>query len=354
MSEFALCTYGVQGFDGVGIVVEPLGESPTVLDLARCSEWLNVYLNRRDLLRWPKLDMQDALNNWDLVLEQVEIILSLYEKGDLDVSKAEGLCFQASEVRFLPPLSFPPKILNAGANYYDHIKEMGTVEIDPKRDVPYFFPKTPNSSVIGDGDTIVLPHSEHWSVAQYSDWEVELAVVIGRRAKDVAVEDANDYIAGYTIYQDISGRDKMIREEGPFPWDWHANKCNDTFAPMGPWIIPAKQMGDVSDISIKSSINGEVQQDSSTAQMIWPVQELLSCASAVSRLEPGDVIATGTCAGVGMAQGLDLKPGELPDLFPHMLNGGGRFLTEGDILTSEIAGIGKLTNYVSTSDPKLP
>jgi 2,4-didehydro-3-deoxy-L-rhamnonate hydrolase len=354
MSKFGLCTYGVRGFQGVGIVIDPLGDSPTVLDLERCSEWLNIYLNRHDLLRWPKLTMQHALNNWDIVLEQVEIILSLHSSGAFDPSGIEGLSYSSSEVRFLPPISFPPKILNAGANYYDHIAEMGTVEIDPERDVPYFFPKTPNSSVIGDKDTIVLPHSEHWSVAQYSDWEVELAVVIGRRAKDVSVADADKYIAGYTIYQDISGRDKMIREEGPFPWDWHANKCNDTFAPMGPWIIPANQLGDVSDLGLKSSLNGEVQQDSSTAKMIWTVQELLSCASAVSRLEPGDVIATGTCAGVGMAQGLELKPGELPDLFPHMLSGGGRFLAEGDELTSEIQGIGKLTNYVSAKDPRIP
>jgi len=295
--------------------------------------------------------MQDALNNWGVVLEQVEVILSLVSAGSFDPSQTSGLSYAASEVRFLPPISFPPKILNAGANYYDHIAEMGTVEIDPKRDVPYFFPKTPNNTVIGDGDPIMLPSSEHWSVAQYSDWEVELAVVIGRSAKDVAVQDADEFIAGYTIYQDISGRDKMIREEGPFPWDWYANKCNDTFAPMGPWIIPAKQMGDVSNLSIRTYLNGDIQQDSTTARMIWTVQELLSCASAVSVLEPGDVIATGTCAGVGMAQGIDVKPGELPDLFPHMYAGGGRFLADGDELISEIQGIGRLTNYVRANDP---
>jgi 2,4-diketo-3-deoxy-L-fuconate hydrolase len=351
MSNFGLCTYEVCGFRSVGVVLEPLGESPKVLDLARCSEWLNQHQGRHDLLRWPRLTMQDALDNWTVVLEQIEVILSLVSAHEFEPSEVANLLFSASDVRFLPPIQYPPKILNAGANYYDHIAEMGTVAIDPKRDVPYLFPKTPNSAVIGDGDSILLPYSEHWDVAQYSDWEVELAVVIGRRAKDVSVEDADQFIAGYTIYQDISGRDKMIREEGPFPWDWYANKCNNTFAPMGPWIIPAKQIGNVANLSVRTYLNDEVQQDSTTSQMIWTVQELLSYASAVSTLEPGDVLATGTCAGVGMAQGLNLKPGELPELFTHMYNGGGRFLADGDKLVSEIEGIGRLTNYVRANGP---
>jgi 2-keto-4-pentenoate hydratase/2-oxohepta-3-ene-1,7-dioic acid hydratase in catechol pathway len=293
--------------------------------------------------------MQDAVNNWETVLDQSEAILELVADGSFDPVDVEGLSFKIDEVRFRAPISYPPKILNAGANYYDHIAEMGTVEIDPKRDVPYFFPKTPNNAVIGDRDTILLPSSKHWDVAGYSDWEIELAVVIGRRAADVPVEEAAQYVAGYTIYQDISGRDKMIREDGPFPWDWYANKCNNTFAPMGPWIIPSRQLSDVSNLSLRTYVNGEIQQDSTTAQMIWTVEELLSCASAVSILEPGDVIATGTCAGVGMAKGLGLKPGELPQLFPHMYAGGGKFLADGDELVSEIEHIGRLTNFVRAS-----
>lgn len=346
MSGYALCTYGIGGFSGVGIVKDHLSGTPVVIDLARSSEWLNRFGGRRNFVRWPRLTMQDALNNWDLVLDQCDAILQLIDSGKFDPKAADGLSFKAAEVRFLAPISFPAKILNAGANYYDHIAEMGTVAIDPQKDVPYFFPKTPNNAVIGDRDSIMLPSSKHWSVAQYSDWEIELGVVIGRRAADVSVEEANQYIAGYTVYQDISGRDKMIRTEGPFPWDWYGNKCNNTFAPMGPWIVPSRQLRDVSNLKLRTWVNGEIQQDSTTSRMIWTVHELLSYGSAVSTLEPGDVIATGTCAGVGMAKGLHLEPGELPKLFPHMYAGGGKFLADGDELASEIEGIGRLTNYV--------
>lgn len=343
--RYRLCTYVRNGFTSVGLGV---GESPeTVVDVERAFRYLHRQPGDELFLDWPtQLDMLAVLRNWDYFLDKLPDLAQRLEDGQLPGADECDFLHPVADVRFSAPVLYPPKILNAGANYYDHIKEMGTVPISPETDIPYFFPKTPNNCVIGDQSAIRLPRKQHWDVTEYVDWEAELAVVMGRPCEDVSPEDAVHYIAGYTNYQDISGRDKMIRETGPFPWDWYANKCNDTFAPMGPWIVPAQFVPDTSDLRVQTLVNGEVQQDSSTKQMIWTVQELVSYASEITRLEPGDVIATGTCAGVGMAQGLELSPGELPDLFPHMYAGGGRFLQPGDVLTTEIEGLGLLTNPV--------
>lgn len=342
--EFRLCTYVKHGFKAVGLGV---GREPAVVaDVERCFAFLN---GRREggFVEWPtRLEMLQVLKNWDYFYPRLRQVAELAASGALSEPHADDLVYPVAEVSFAAPIHNPGKILNAGANYYDHIKEMGTVEITPENDVPYIFPKTPNNSIIGDGQAIVLPKTRIWDVTRYVDWEAELAVVIGRTAQDVSPEEAEHYIAGYTIYQDISGRDKMIRETGPFPWDWYANKCNDTFAPLGPWIVPSEFVPDPQNLSIRSIVNGEVQQDSNTKQMIWTAAEMVSYASEITRLEPGDIVATGTCAGCGMAQGLNLEPGQLPDLFPHMYAGGGKFLQDGDVLVTEIEGLGRLTNPV--------
>ncbi|MBO9523758.1 MAG: fumarylacetoacetate hydrolase family protein [Nocardioidaceae bacterium] len=339
-SSYRLCTYVAGGFASVGLGV---GEEPTtVIDVERGFRHLHQQ-GRGDFVVWPtRLEMLQVLTNWDYFLPRLGQLAEAAASLPADADFVHAV----DAVRFAAPIANPGKILNAGANYYDHIKEMGTVEITPENDIPYIFPKTPNNAIVGNGDAIVLPRSKNWDVAQYVDWEAELAVVIGRTAEDVSPEEALDYVAGYTIYQDISGRDKMIRETGPFPWDWYANKCNDTFAPLGPWIVPTAFVPDPQNLFIRSIVNGEVQQDSNTKEMIWTAAEMVSYASEITRLEPGDIVATGTCAGCGMAQGLDLQPGELPDLFPHMYAGGGKFLQAGDTLVTEIEGLGRLTNPV--------
>ena len=342
-TQFRLCTYVKGGFSSVGVGI---GEEPTqVVDVERGFRHLHDKLGRGDFVVWPtRLEMLQVLTNWDYFLPRLHQLAEVIGAG----SGLAGVDFihDIDDVRFAAPILNPGKILNAGANYYDHIKEMGTVEITPENDIPYIFPKTPNNALIGDGESIVLPRSKNWDVAQFIDWEAELAVVIGRTAEDVSAEEAVNYIAGYTIYQDISGRDKMIRETGPFPWDWYANKCNDTFAPLGPWIVPTEFVPDPQNLSIKSIVNGVAQQDSSTKEMIWTAAQMVSYASEVTRLEPGDIVATGTCAGCGMAQGIDVGVGNLPDLFPHMYAGGGNFLKDGDVLVTEIEGLGRLTNPV--------
>ncbi|MFF4794489.1 fumarylacetoacetate hydrolase family protein [Streptomyces sp. NPDC001276] len=339
-NSFRLCTYVTGGFASVGLGV---GDAPTrVIDVERGFRHLHS-TGRGDFVVWPtRLEMLQMLTNWDYFLPRLAQLADVAETLPADADFVHA----ADAVRYAPPITNPGKILNAGANYYDHIREMGTPEMSPETDIPYIFPKTPNNALIGDGDSIVLPRKRNWDVAQYIDWEAELAVVIGRTAEDVSPQEAIDYIAGYTIYQDISGRDKMIRETGPFSWDWYANKCNDTFAPLGPWIVPAQFVPDPQNLSIKSIVNGEVQQDSNTKEMIWTAAEMVSYASEITRLEPGDIVATGTCAGCGMAKDIDVGWDGIKDLFPNMYAGGGAFLKPGDTLVTEIEGLGRLTNSV--------
>jgi 2-keto-4-pentenoate hydratase/2-oxohepta-3-ene-1,7-dioic acid hydratase in catechol pathway len=286
---FRLCTYVMAGFRSVGVAV---GDDPrSMVDVQRCFEFLHRDGGRARFVVWPgNLDMLQVLANWDFFLDRLGEVAAKVAAGALPEIGECDFVYPIGQVSFAAPILYPPKILNAGANYYDHIKEMGTVPISPGADIPYIFPKTPNNCVIGDGEAIVLPTKRNWDVAQYIDWEAELAVVIGRAAEDVSPEEANDYIAGYTIYQDISGRDKMIRETGPFPWDWYANKCNDTFAPMGPWIVPMQFLPDVSDLRIRTLVNGEVQQNSTTKQMI-PLRSPDSSPATSSPPEPAPAAA---------------------------------------------------------------
>lgn len=344
-TNFRLCSYVTGGFTSVGLGI---GEEPeTVVDVERGFADLHGR-GRGDFVVWPtRLEMLQVLRNWDYFLPRLDELAGAVASGEIGQAGDCEFIHPVDQVRLAAPIGNPGKILNAGANYYDHIREMGTVEITPENDIPYIFPKTPNNALIGDGQSIVLPQSKNWDVTQFVDWEAELAVVIGRTAEDVPADKALDYVAGYTIYQDISGRDKMIRETGPFPWDWYANKCNDTFAPLGPWIVPSQFVPNPQNLSIRSIVNGEVQQDSNTKEMIWTTAEMVSYASEITRLEPGDIVATGTCAGCGMAQGIDVGVDNLKALFPHMYEGGGKFLQPGDTLVTEIEGLGRLTNPVT-------
>lgn len=225
----------------------------------------------------------------------------------------------------LPPLRYPPKVLCAGANYYAHLAEMGVPR--PAGAVePYFFFKPPTTSVVGPGDAIVLPSRPGRKI----DWEVELAAVIGRRCADVPVERALDVVAGWTVVNDVSARDLLDRADPvapPFGFDWVGAKAGDTFCPLGPGIAPAWMIDDPQRVALRLSVNGVVKQDSSTADMVTPIAELIAGASRAVTLEPGDVIATGTPAGVG---------------FPR-----GDFLAPGDEVVAEIDGIGALRNPVT-------
>ena len=212
------------------------------------------------------------------------------------------------------PTERPSKIIGVGLNYRDHADEQGA---EPPAS-PLLFAKWP-SALIGDGDAIRLP-----PITRKVDYEAELGVVIGERARAVPVERALDVVAGYVCVNDVSARDLQFADG-----QWTRAKSLDTFCPVGPRLVPASEVSDPQTLRIRCLVNGEVMQDSSTANMIFSVAELIAFASEAIELEPGDLIATGTPSGVGFAR---TPP---------------RFLAPGDEVVVEIERIGRLTNPVT-------
>jgi 2-keto-4-pentenoate hydratase/2-oxohepta-3-ene-1,7-dioic acid hydratase in catechol pathway len=210
----------------------------------------------------------------------------------------------------------PGKILAAGMNYRDHAAEAG-LEV-PER--PLIFAIWP-SSMVGEGEAIVLP-----AASTQVDYEAELGVVIGERARDVPVERALEVVAGYACFNDVSARDVQFSDG-----QWTRAKSFDTFSPTGP-VVPAAAIPDPQALRIRCLVNGEALQDSTTAEMVFPVAELISYISRGVTLEPGDLLVTGTPAGVGFTR-------EPPI-----------FLRPGDEVTVEIEGVGSLTNPVRAEE----
>lgn len=211
------------------------------------------------------------------------------------------------------PLDTPGKIICVGLNYRDHAEESG-MAIPTS---PILFTKFANT-VIGPGEPIVIP-----PFTTQVDYEAELAVVIGRRAAQVSVDEARSYVAGYTCANDVSARDLQFADG-----QWYRGKGLDTFCPLGPRLATPDEIPDPQDLGIRCIVNGTTLQDSTTAQMIFSVDEIISFISQGITLEPGDVILTGTPVGVGFAR--------TPPIF----------LADGDVVRVEIDGIGALENPV--------
>lgn len=200
-------------------------------------------------------------------------------------------------VKLKAPVLRPGKIICIGLNYRDHAKESN----QPVPDFPTVFAKYSNC-VIGPGEPIVLP-----KLTEQVDYEAELAVVIGRRARHVTEADALNYVAGYVPFNDVSARDYQMRTS-----QWTLGKTFDTFGPMGPTLVTTDEIPDPQSLDISLSIGGEVLQKSNTRELVFTVQQLIAILSGVMTLEPGDVISTGTPSGVGGARNPKrwLKPGE--------------------------------------------
>lgn len=219
-----------------------------------------------------------------------------------------------SKVELHAPIKAPPKIVCVGLNYKDHAAEQG---VEPP-DEPVIFMK-PRTAVIGPDESIVKP-----SFVKQLDYEAELAIVVGRRAKNVSVDDARTYIFGYMVLNDISARDIQFKDK-----QWTRGKSFDTFAPTGPCITLAEQIGDPTNMRVRTWVNEELRQNSTTGNMVFNVFQIVCSLSRVMTLEPCDVIATGTPAGVGFA----MKPEP-------------RFLQDSDVVEIEVEGIGILRNIV--------
>ena len=208
----------------------------------------------------------------------------------------------------MAPLLYPSAIFSAAANYYGHRAEMGVDQelVDKTKVKPYMFLKSPAHTVIGPGDEIRIPH-----VTQKVDWEAELGVVIGRYGRNLKPENAGSIVAGYTIFNDVSARDLGRRDEWPrFPMNWFGQKTFETSAPMGPWIIPVSSIPDPYKLKIDLWVNDDHMQDAEAGMMVFNIEEQIEFLSARITLRPGDLIATGTPAGVGAGQGIFLKPGD--------------------------------------------
>lgn len=232
--------------------------------------------------------------------------------------RATGAHGGAEDVRGALPIDRPSKIVCVGMNYRDHAAEAG---LDVP-EAPVLFAMWPNA-LIGPSEAIVLPRG----AASQVDYEAELGVVIGRRTHAISVADALDAVAGYVCLNDVSARDLQFLDG-----QWTRAKSLDTFCPVGPRLVPREEVPDPQRLRIRCLVNGVPLQDSSTEEMVFSVAELIAFASEAITLEPGDLIATGTPAGVGFTR-------EPPV-----------FLRPGDEVTVEIEGIGVLTNPVTAAD----
>ena len=214
-------------------------------------------------------------------------------------------------VELLVPIPRPPKLFLLAGNYAAHIEEGGGVAAERAETFPYVFMK-PSTTLNDPGKPLRIPAVS----PDHIDWELELGVIIGRRAKRVKQADALQHVAGYTVVNDISDRkfrpnpERKVRKNDSF-FDWLHGKWHDGFCPMGPCITSADTISDPEKLDMKLTLNGRVRQDSSTAYHIFPVAAVIEFLSSIVTLEPGDIISTGTPAGVGHTTGTYLKAGDL-------------------------------------------
>jgi 2-keto-4-pentenoate hydratase/2-oxohepta-3-ene-1,7-dioic acid hydratase in catechol pathway len=214
---------------------------------------------------------------------------------------------ELTHYKITAPLRFPAAVVCVGANYHGHRREVDAVARTPPSR-PFIFLKPPVTTVIGDGDVVRIR-----SETDQIDWEAEIALVIGKPGRNIRRAEAMNHVAGYTLVNDVSAR-ACLRIEGAIhpalEYDWLAMKGQDTFCPMGPGILPAWFIDDPSNIRLSLTVNGEVKQDGTTADMVLGMADLVAAASQFMSLSAGDVIATGTPAGVGSSWGHYLKHGD--------------------------------------------
>ena len=238
------------------------------------------------------------------------------KKAATNAGKSRVKSRPLSRTKLLAPVLWPSAIYCAGANYKDHVAEMDRAQgrepgptMKDMGEKPWHFVKTSRTSVVGPGTTVKIP-----AFSNSIDWEIELAAVIGKPARNVPLAKALSYVAGYTIGNDLSARDAGRRpnvpEHSPFRWDWIGQKCFEGACPMGPWIVPANEVKNPHKLAMKLWVGDELMQDSNTDQLIFDIPDQIAMLSSRATLLPGDVILTGTPAGVGAGRKRFLKPGE--------------------------------------------
>ncbi len=337
-TPFKLGTFELEGRRFVGVV---LGDSE-VIDLATASEELPGSPSVS-----PPSDMKDLIARYeDGLRDQIREVIGSVEAAP--EGSRPAYIHQLSALRVMPPIMYPLTMVNTAANYAEHDLEMASVRAgapgqtvstegaalpgtesapgiwerreDDWRWNPFMFLKSP-AAVIAHGEAVQIPPGR-----SQIEWECELGLVIGRSASRVPLEEAEDHVFGYTLENDIS--DRGGRGDDRYGSDWLVTKSHDTFAPMGPFITPKEFLSDPRGLTVTFSLNGEVLQQGTTAQMVHNVFEQLVYASNILTLRPGDVIATGTPPGSGSARNPPL------------------FLQPGDRMECTYEGVGTLSNPV--------
>ena len=293
MTDFALLNFEGDG----GAAVPAIKVEDSVLSIAAA---LPASGNGDDL---SVSSTKEVLWHWDRALPALSELAARFEA---DAGAFGDAAQPLSDVRLLAPILYPDAIFCAFANFTDHMQEMSGREPPDKTKVkPLHFVKLGAHCVVGPEAEVKLP-----AYSEQVDWEAELAVVIGRPARNVSAAEAMDYVAGYTIMNDLSLRDQGHRDDWNVRHDFLSGKSFDTGAPLGPWIVPAGQIGDVYDLSMKQWVSEELMQDSSTSFMHFTIAEQIEYLSRKFTLRPGDVIATGSPSGNGRPRGIFLKPGQ--------------------------------------------
>ena len=242
-----------------------------------------------------RIDVSSIIS--DITAENFEAALETLASADLSA------CPEVSaDVRLGSPIKRPGKIVCIGLNFHDHAKESGMQA--PEEPVVFFKSTT---ALVGPNDDLIIPRG-----SEKTDWEVELAIVIGKKTSYVTKEEALDYVAGYCLHNDYSERAYQLERSG----QWVKGKSNDTFAPLGPFIATKDEIADVNNLKMWLTVNGETKQDGTTANLIFDVPTIVSHLSEFMTLEPGDVISTGTPAGVGLGFNPPqyIKPGDVMEL----------------------------------------
>jgi 2-keto-4-pentenoate hydratase/2-oxohepta-3-ene-1,7-dioic acid hydratase in catechol pathway len=335
---FKLGTFEINGDRHVGIVLR--------------DKWI-VELNasNRALERSPSYpslpmpaDMLELISRYEygVKFRLYEIVTNLVSNNLLAEGRRPAYIHDVARVRTMAPILYPGKIMNAGGNFYTHLAENNTPELQKvaiearraNRGIPYLFLKPPQGPVIGANDSVMLPYGR-----DRIDWEVELATVIGRAARYVPAPKAQDYVFGYMVMVDIS--DRGGRPPGGFGGgtDWFVMKGQDTFAPMGPWIVPKEFYGNpMEKLKQTLTVNGQVMQSATAGDMIHSVWEVIEYASSIVTLYPGDVVNAGTSGGTGMGT---------------VVRGSTQYLKPGDEIVASIDGIGTMKIPV-IAGPKPP
>jgi 2-keto-4-pentenoate hydratase/2-oxohepta-3-ene-1,7-dioic acid hydratase in catechol pathway len=310
--DMRLCRYEAQSSRGVGLYSDD-----SVLPLSEAARLAGKTLPAED-------DLLPLLTCGARRAEMLDLQMRLAHTDRAAVQKAS---LPVGDVQLLVPIAHPSKLLLLAGNYSQHIEEGGGKAAERAQTFPYVFIKPPLTTLTHPGRPIRIPKVSPDAI----DWELELGVIIGREARGVSEADALQHVAGYTVVNDVSDRSfrpnpgRVARPNNDF-FDWLHGKWHDTFCPMGPCVLPADETPDPQQLPLKLRVNGHTEQDATTAQMIFPVAAIIAFISSFVTLAPGDVIATGTPAGVGKAKG--------------------KFLKAGDVVEAEIGGIGVLRNPV--------